>query len=339
MSRALLAEIPDLPIEAFKHVGDKRIKPQGGGGPSSQNVTQTTLPNYAKPYYTELLKQTGKNIFETDSSGAVTGIKPYEKYQGERVAGFSPLQSQAQQEIGGMQTPEQFGYATQGAGLGGMMGYGAAQRGLNAAFGNTADYMSPYIQGALDPQIREANRQADVFKRNEALQSMRGGSFGGSRQLLAATERERNANQMVGDILGRGYQSAFDAAQRQQQFLGGLGMQGLQQGLAGSELMGKLGALQQSTDLDRLKAQSAAGAEQQALQQKQFDTAYQQAMEARDWDKAQLQFYSDILRGNVGALGQRQVQYNAPPSAVSQLGGLGIAGLGLYNAFNPSGRG
>ena len=27
-----LLGVPDLPTEAFKHVGDRRIKPQGGGG-------------------------------------------------------------------------------------------------------------------------------------------------------------------------------------------------------------------------------------------------------------------------------------------------------------------
>lgn len=303
--------------------------PSGGGG-GTQNVTQTNISKSAEPYYKQLLKSTGRNIFDVDQYGRVTGIKGYQPYEGQRTAGFTPLQQQYQQEIGGLQTPEQFGYATQGAGLGGMMGYGAAQRGLNAAFGNTADYMSPYIQGALDPQIREANRQADYFKRNEALQSMRGGSFGGSRQLLGAMERERNANQMVGDILGKGYQSAFDAAQRYQQNLGQLGMQGLQQGLGASELMGKLGSAQQQADLDRLKAQGAAGAEQQALSQRELDTAYQQAMEARDWEKAQLQFFSDILRGNAGALGSKQVSYtNTNP--YTQLAGLGIAGLGALN--------
>lgn len=334
MSRALLAEIPDLPTEAFKHVGDKRIKPEGGGGGPSNTtstVTQTNLPAYAQPYFTELLKQTGRNVFATDSSGRVTGIKPYEAYQGERTAGFSPLQQQTQEEIAGLQTPEQFGYATQGAGMGGMMGYGAAERGLNAAFGPTENYMSSYIQGALNPQIRELNRQAELGQRSDALASMRSGAFGGSRQALMAAERERTANQGIQDVLGRGYQSAFDAAQKQQQFLGGLGMQGLQQGLAGSELMGKLGSAEQQANLDRLRAQGMAGAEQQQLEQRRLDTAYQQAMEGRDWEKAQLQFYSDLLRGNTGALGSRTVQYAPQPSYLQQLGGLGIAGLGALN--------
>jgi len=335
MSRAILADIADLPIEGFKHIGDKRIKPQGGGGSSqpthtTSTVSQSSLPEYAKPYYTELLKQTGKNVFSTDSSGNVTGIKGYEPYTGQRVAGFSPLQQQVQQEASNIGTPSQFGAATQGAGIGGVMGYGAAQQGLNAAFGNTANYMSPYIQGALDPQIREAQLAGDLAQNRAMGSAIKGGTFGGSRQALMSSELARGTQQNISDILSRGYQSAFDAAQKQQQALGTLGMQGLQQGLSGAELMGKLGTSQQASDLERMKMQGAVGAEQQALAQKQADIDYQKAMEARDWEKSQLQFYSDLLRGNVGALGQRQVTYTPTPSPMQQLGGLGIAGLGAY---------
>jgi hypothetical protein len=53
-------------------------------------------------------------------------------------------------------------------------------------------------------------------------------------------------------------------------------------------------------------------------------------MEKRDWEKSQLQFFGDLLRGNAGALGSRQVIYTPTPSSMQQLGGLGIAGLGAY---------
>ena len=109
-----------------------------------------------------------------------------------------------------------------------------------------------------------------------------------------------------------------------------IGLSGLQQGLAGSQLMGQLGTAEQQANLARLEAQGKAGAAQQALSQQQLDTLYQQAMEARDWDKSQLQFYSDILRGNAGALGSKQVSYtNTNPYA--QAAGLGIAGIGALS--------
>lgn len=315
--------------------------------PSSQTVTQTNLPEYLKPYVLNLTKRA-----EAES------YRPYQTYGGERTAGFTPAQEALQAETLGMQTPEQFRAATQGATATGMLGLGAAQRGFNAAFGNTADYMSPYIQGALNPQIREANLQADYAKRNDALQSMKGGAFGGSRSALMAAERERNANTMVGDILGRGYQSAFDAAQRQQQYLGSLGMQGLGQAGTASQLLGNLGTAEQQANVQRLGLQSQTAAQAQALEQQKLDTAYQDFLRQRDYPKEQLGFYSNIIRGLPQQMGSTQLAYQQQPNFGAQLlGGAaslyglgskaglfaeggevegipGLAGLGLYNAMN-----
>jgi hypothetical protein len=210
-----------------------------------------------------------------------------------------------------------------------MLGLGAAQQGFNAAFGPTQNYMSSYIQGALDPQIRELNRQAQLNQRSDALASMRGGAFGGSRQALMAAERERFANQGIQDVLGRGYQSAFDAAQRQQQFLGGLGMQGLQQAGTASQLLGNLGTAEQQANLQRLQSQSQTAAQPQALEQQKMDLAYQDFLRQRDYPKEQLGFFSNIIRGLPQQMGSTQLTYQQPPSVASQLIGLGSAGYAL----------
>jgi hypothetical protein len=55
-------------------------------------------------------------------------------------------------------------------------------------------------------------------------------------------------------------------------------------------------------------------------------------MEARDWEKKQLEFYNAMLRGSPG-LAQTQVQYAPQPSGAAQLGGLGLGALGLAKAF------
>ena len=47
--------------------------------------------------------------------------------------------------------------------------------------------------------------------------------------------------------------------------------------------------------------------------------------------KGMLEYQSNILRGTAGALGSTQTQYAPAPSMASQIGGLGLAGLGLYN--------
>jgi hypothetical protein len=71
----------------------------GGGGPTTQTSYSTNLPEYAKPYYEELLKQTGKQVYSTDPSGNVTGVKDFVPYGGERIAGFTPEQRAVQQKL------------------------------------------------------------------------------------------------------------------------------------------------------------------------------------------------------------------------------------------------
>jgi hypothetical protein len=81
----------------------------GGGGGGSQTSTGTTytsnLPEYAKPFFEQALVSAGKNVFETDPSGAVTGVKPMPTYTGDRVAGFTPGQEAVQRDIAGLTTP------------------------------------------------------------------------------------------------------------------------------------------------------------------------------------------------------------------------------------------
>lgn len=290
--------------------------------PTSQTVTQTNLPEYARPYFENILKRT-----EAES------YRPYQTYGGDRIAGFTPAQQAIQSQTLGLQTPAQFGAATQGAAATGVLGLDTARGGIGAAFGNTADFMSPYIQGALNPQLREARLQGDLAKQRGMLGSIKGGTFGGSRQALLQAEQERGTQQNMSDIMNRGYQSAYDAAQRQQQTLGGFGMQALQQAGSSAQLLGQLGTGQQQADIQRLQAQQQTAAQPQALEQQKLDLAYQDFLRQRDYPLEQLGFYSNILRGLPVQMGSTQLTYQQPPSLASQIGGLGIAGLGLYNAF------
>jgi hypothetical protein len=75
--------------------------------------------------------------------------------------------------------------------------------------------MSPFIQQALEPQMREAMRNAQQQQLGANLGSVRQGTYGGARQALAQTERERNLGQQLGDIQSRGLQAAYESAQQQ----------------------------------------------------------------------------------------------------------------------------
>lgn len=331
----------------------------GGGGSQTSTSYSTNLPEYAKPYYQELLKQTGRNVFSTDSKGNVTGMKQNELPQ-MQVAGFNPLQSQVQQDVAGMQKPGEFGQSSAGLNAGQQLGYGTALQGIGQAFmynpqsaqafggQQASQYMSPYQQNVTDMALREARQQGNLQKQNAAMGSIGRGTFGGARQALMQSEGDRNLMQSLGDIQAKGSQDAFMNAQQQfnadqqrqqqaQQYSATLGSQlglaGMQGGIDTSKALGALGTEQQQADLARFTAQGATGAEQQALAQKQMDTDYQNQMALENQDRQQLQFYSDILRGNAGALGSSQVQYTPAPSQASQVAGLGLAGLGLAKAL------
>ena len=341
----------------------------GGGGPSNTTQTSysTNLPEYAKPFYEELLKQTGKQVYATDASGNVTGVKGFTPYGGERIAGFTPEQLNVQRETAGMETPGGFGTAASGLGAGTAIGYGAAGAGLGSAMGYTptsisggsfgapeaAAYMSPYQEAVTDIAVREARKQADLAKTAGMTGAIGRGTFGGARQALMQTEQERGAQQNIANIRAQGQQQAYENAQKMfeadqarrmkaaelgqqaQQFRAGLGkdigLTGLQIGMEGAAKTGALSATQQASDIERLKAQAASAGETQAMQQERLNQAYQQFMDQQNYQKSQLDYLSQILRGNAAALGTTQTQYAPAPSLASQLGGVGLAGLGLYN--------
>jgi len=74
--------------------------------------------------------------------------------------------------------------------------------------------MSPYMSGVVDPQVREARRQAEITRQAQAARMAKAGSFGGSRQAISEAELNRNLATQLEDIYGKGQQGAFDAALR-----------------------------------------------------------------------------------------------------------------------------
>ena len=354
-------------VEAFTFYGGGG---DGGGGGTTQSTSYSTnLPEYAQPYYQELMKQTGKAVYTTDSAGNVIGVKGMPTYTGERVAGFNPEQIATQKAVMGMRQPEGFRAATAGLTEGQRLGFGAGATGLNQAFGYAPTstyggtftpgaasyYMSPYASNVTDIAVREAEKQRDLAKAAGATGAIGRGTFGGARQALLQAEQGRLANQNISDIRARGQQEAYTNAQQQfqadqarrlqaeqlnqqaLQYQAGLGkdigLAGITTGIEASAKQAATAAATQTAELERLKAQAATGAEKQALQQKIDDLQYQTFQEQQNYQKQQLEYLSNILRGNASALGSSQVQYTPTPSTISQIGGLGLAGLGLAKAL------
>ena len=299
---------------------------KGGGGsapqPTSQQVSQTSIPQYAQPYVERML---GK-------AEALTG-QPYQAYTGDRIAGFTPLQQQSFQEAANLAPAQQLQQGTEmagSAGLGSLMaGQNYAQQATNPYA--TQAYMSPYIQGALNPMMAEARRQSDITGMQNAAQAVGAGAFGGSRFGLMESERQRNLGQNLANIYGTGMQNAFQQAQQAQQFGANLGLQGLGQALGAAGLMGQLGQTQFGQEQAAMQARAAAGQQQQQQQQQQLSQQYQDFLTQRGYPYQQISYMSDILRGTPLSQTTQQM-YQAPPSPWAVAGGLGAMYLGGQKA-------
>ncbi len=77
---------------------------------------------------------------------------------------------------------------------------------------NIDAYMSPYVQGALNPTLREMATQNDALQNQINAQAAAGGAFGGSRHGIVNAEQNRNYGQAVGDVTAKAYQDAFEKA-------------------------------------------------------------------------------------------------------------------------------
>ena len=140
----------------------------GGSAQPQQNTTvNTNVPEYARPYVENMLASTQKQIYNDD----MTSFRPYQPYSTDPnnyVAGFSPLQQQAQAATANLTTPDQYNAGSSLAGMAGLGGLSSA--GQASALGNQAlgygetgsVYGGAGAQQALQT-ARQTGRQAGVY--------------------------------------------------------------------------------------------------------------------------------------------------------------------------------
>lgn len=326
----------------------------GGGGSQQVSTTTSNLPEYAQPYFEGLLGSAG-DVF----------TQPYTPYERPRIADFNGSQTQAQQETMGMQTPGQFGTASNlatAAGTGSLSAgqyapsqinagqvtagtqsapqMSAAQTGYNSTLQNyqmampdqfgqaqAQQYMSPYVQNVLDVQKQQAIRDAKQGQLVQNLGAARQGTYGGARQLLAGTERERNLQQNLGNIEATGLQAAYTNAQQQFGADRAAQMQAAQanqQASLGVQQLGTQTGLQ--TALANLTSEQQANVQNQAAQLQAQGLNAQQALQvalANQTSNLQSQQATEQSRqfgANLGLQG-----YNQALQGAQTLGQLGSA--------------
>jgi hypothetical protein len=278
------------------------------GDPIGQVASETeSLSSWAAPYVTDML---GK--------GQALSNMPFTAYSGPLTAGQSGLQTQAFQGLANLTVPT----SNMGAiGAGGSFtgaGY-AAPTAAQAAAGETGtytpasgdilqQYMTPYLQGALQPQYDAARRQAQIAAQNLQSQYGKAGAYGGSRQGVAEAELQRGLLDRMAGITGTGYQQAFEQAQNQ------FNTEARRQ-MEAQELTNRYG-------FDVLREQQAGGATQRGIEGEGIAADYAQFTEERDFPYKQVQYQQSLLEDL--PIGQTSRDYIDPSSSSEAMGILGL---------------
>ena len=265
----------------------------------------STLSEYVGPYVTDMLGKT-----------QAVANQPYSVYQGPMTAGESNLQSNVFQGLGNLTFPSQLGQTfsstgayqpptmTPGAYTPGAIGTGAGMgTGMGGAptgpTGIAAQYMNPYLQSVLQPQLEELRRTSQMNLQPNLAKMTQAGGYGGGRQAIMESEANRNLLQEQNKTIGQGYASAYDKAM--QQF-------NTEQGQA-------------KTLADMM---SGAGAQQRGIEQEGITADYNEFLAQRDYPQKMLQFQQSMLQGlPISTLSNQPAQQSGIGQLSSTVGGLG----------------
>lgn len=233
-------------------------------------------------------------------------------------------------------------------------------------------YMNPYTENVLDVQKDRLNRSFEEQQAGRDASAVAAGAFGGDRRFVADSLANRDRNERLQGIEATGLQSAFDRAtglftsdeaRRLAAFEGDQGRrltadtgnadrglaaqvasedarrQGRTLGLDAARVSGALSTTKQDMALRGAEALSGVGAKVQQRNQAGLDMAYEDFKNQRDWPSKQLEFYSRLLNGTPVTPTTSTSTTTPAPSFLSQLAGLGISGLGVYDLFKGGGSG
>ena len=257
-----------------------------------QTGSESSLSNWAGDYVTDML---GK--------GQALSNQPYQAYTGPLSAGQSTAQQAAFQGIGNLSVP---------TGQMGAAGFQPQKFTAQAA----QDYMNPYLQSALNPQIEEARRQAQITRLGDANRLTQAGAYGGSRQAIMESELNRSLGQNLANITGQGYQTAYDKAMQQFNTEQGAAQQA-------QNLTNQYG-------LQALQNQASLGAQERAIQAEGIAADIAQFEEERDFPYKQTQYQQSLLQGL--PLAAQSYSYAKPSQLSELLGGSGGL-MGLLQSF------
>ena len=281
-----------------------------GKGKSATTQTQVQdVPDWAKPYYTDLMAKT-KSLSKED----------YQPYGAQRIAGEGADLGSAQGMIRGIAGQPIAGFGEAQGMLGGL-GAMAGQLGQQAPgqFGATGvdqfqydptrqfgaaeaqQYMDPYMQTVVGRQQEDAMEQFRRMQAGRDASAVQAGAFGGSRQAVQQGIAEEGLSRQLGDLQATGSQRAFEQAQQQFERDRAAGMTTEQRR---AEELGRV----QGIDVgEQARVQGATADE---------------AMRQREFQLQNMGFTADMAR-EVASLGERARQGDIQAAQLLEAQGLG----------------
>lgn len=280
--------------------------------PSSVGSSQQTLSEYAGPYVTSML---GK--------AEAVSEQPYQVYGGPQTAAESGLQSKVFQGLGNLNFPSNLGQTFSSAGayqpppmganpfdtqpIGTGAGAPAMGSSMGQPMGIASQYMNPYLQNVLNPQMEELRRQSQMNLQPNMAKLTQAGGYGGGRQAIMESEANRNLLQEQNKTIGQGYSNAYDK---------GLQQFNLEQG--------------QAKTLADLMAEQ--GGQQRGIEQQGISADYNEFLAQRDYPQKMLQFQQSMLQGlPISTVSNQPAQMSGLGSLNATVGGLGTLSEGLKN--------
>jgi len=249
------------------------------------------LADWAAPYITNYLGQ-----------AQALAQKPYEAYQGPLTAGTSDLQTKAFQGVGSLTVPSEGKYTSVG--------------GSFADTGVAKNYMNPYLEQALTPQLDELRRQAQINQMQQAAKFAGAGAFGGSRQGLVEAENQRNLLSQIARTTGEQYATAYDRAAQQ---FNEEQRRKIQEAQFGAEF-GLRGLEQQRSNLAQ---QLAAGATQRDIEAQGIAADLAEFNAQREFPYKQVQFQRDMISGlPIGSVTNTPAQLSGIAQLIGAVGGI-----------------
>ena len=293
---------------------------------------EATLPDWQKDLYMDYYQRAQQ-----------AADIPFQGYTGDRIAGLSPEELQAQSAAQSL-FGTAFGYDPT-AQLQQLAGQAAPQVGAVPSLLDVdiGAYQSPYQQQVIDLAMQDIARQEDIQRQQAEDVALRAGAFGGSRGTIYEQEALRPLQEeklrTAAGLRQAGFESAQRAAEsdiaRQQQLAmlaPELELRGRQQ--QAGLLSGLLGGQQQA-----LGTLAGFGELGRGLTQAEKDFAFSEFMRQQQYPAYQLGLLGQGLGMMPQLVGQTQTTQSSPGLGGVLSGVTGLLGAGFSGGFfNPLGE-